>query len=277
MTTWKLIVEYDGSRYCGWQEQKNARTVAGELRAAMEELVGGEVEMQGSGRTDAGVHARRQVAHVRTRVRPRLDERALLRALNERLPADIVVLSIDSAPPGFHARHDALTRVYVYRISTRKNAFAKRHVWWVKQKLDAAAMAQAARLVVGRHDFRNFRAADPARPDESTIVVVEKAEIEQAGDEIQFRIEASHFLWKMVRRVAGALVKTGLGEISIDDFRRLIDEPAKFRLPVAEWTAPASGLCLENVRYPEHGHAVRKAPRGPLRVAFGGRPRRRVV
>ncbi len=138
-------------------------------------------------------------------------------------------------------------------------------------------MAQAARLMVGRHDFRNFRAEDAARPDESTIVVVENAEIEQAGDEIHFRIEASHFLWKMVRRVAGALAKVGLGELSTDDFRRLIDEPAKFRLPVAEWTAPASGLCLENVRYPEHGRAPRKVSRGPLRVAFGGRPRRRVV
>ena len=271
MTTWKLTVEYDGSRYSGWQEQKNARTVEGELRSAIQLLLGVVVQMQGSGRTDAGVHALCQVAHVRVPGRPRVDERALLRELNERLPTDIVVLSIEPAAPEFHARHNASARVYLYRISTRKNAFAKRHVWWVKQALDVAAMAQAARLVAGRHDFRNFHAPDPARPDESTIVVVEKAEIECLGGEIRFRIQASHFIWKMVRRVVGALVKVGLGELPPADFARLIDEPAKFTLPVAEWTAPASGLFLEEVRYPERGPAPRKAPRGHVRVAFGGR------
>jgi len=271
MTTWKLTVEYDGSRYSGWQEQKNARTVEGELRAAVQSLLGVVVRMQGSGRTDAGVHALCQVAHVRAPGRPRVDEGALLRELNQRLPADIAVLSIQPATPDFHARHDAAARVYLYRMSTRKNAFAKRHVWWVKPALDVAAMAQAARLLAGRHDFRNFRAEDPARPDESTVVMVENAEIEYLGDEIRFRIEASHFLWKMVRRVVGALVKVGLGELPIADFARLIDEPAKFSLPVAEWTAPASGLFLEQVRYPEPGPVPRKAPRGPLRVAFGGR------
>jgi tRNA pseudouridine38-40 synthase len=200
-----------------------------------------------------------------------VDERTLLRELNERLPTDIAVLSIEPAAPDFHARHDASARVYLYRISTRKRAFAKRHVWWVKPALDVAAMAQAVRLLAGRHDFRNFRAQDPARPDESTIVVVEKAEIERLGGEIRFRIQASHFLWKMVRRVAGALVKVGLGELPAADFARLIDEPAKFSLPVAEWTAPASGLFLEDVRYPERGPAPRKTPRGPVRVTFGGR------
>ena len=146
-----------------------------------------------------------------------------------------------------------------------------RSVWWVKQPLDVAAMARAARLVAGRHDFRNFHAPDPARPDESTVVVVEKAEIECLGGEIRFRIQASHFIWKMVRRVVGALVKVGLGELPITDFACLIDEPVKFTLRVAEWTAPASGLFLEEVRYPERGPAPRKAHRGPLRVAFGGR------
>jgi tRNA pseudouridine38-40 synthase len=101
------------------------------------------------------------------------------------------------------------------------------------------------------------------------MVVVENAEIECLGGEIRFRIQASHFIWKRVRRVVGALVKVGLGELSVADFARLIDEPAKFSLPVAEWTAPASGL-FEDVRYPERGPAPRKAPRGPLRVAFRG-------
>ncbi len=268
MSTWKLTLEYDGSRYSGWQEQHNARTVEGELRAAVEGVLGASVQMQGSGRTDAGVHALAQVAHLRVAGRVRVDMRRLLREANERLPADIVILSIEPAPDDFHARHDAMLRTYVYRISTRKNAFAKRHVWWVKQPLDVAAMAQAARTVIGRHDFRNFRAEDPARPDESTIVVVENAVIEAEGDEIRFRIEASHFLWKMVRRVVGALVKVGLGELPPGDFRRLVEEPAKFTRPVAEWTAPASGLCLASVRY---GEPAKRPRRALPRVAFGGR------
>lgn len=251
MSTWKLTLEYDGSRYSGWQEQKNARTVAGELRAAVEGVLGVAVDLQGSGRTDAGVHARGQVAHLRVPARARIDARRLLREANERLPADIAVLSVEPAPEGFHARHDALARVYVYRISSRKNAFAKRYVWWVKKSLDTAAMAEAASLTAGRHDFRNFRAEDPARPEESTIVVVENASIETVGEEIRFRIEASHFLWKMARRLVGAVVKVGLKELPAGDFRRLIEEPATFTLPVSEWTAPASGLCLESVRYPE--------------------------
>ncbi len=268
MSTWKVTLEYDGSRYSGWQEQRNARTVEGEVRAAIEGVLGAAVQIQGSGRTDAGVHALAQVAHLRVAGRVRVDARRLLREANERLPADIAILSIEPAPDEFHARHDAVLREYLYRISTRKNAFDKRHVWWVKQPLDVTAMAQAARTLIGRHDFRNFRAEDPARPEESTIVVVESAAIDAVGDEIRFRIEASHFLWKMVRRVTGALVKIGLGELTPEDFRRLVEEPAKFTLPVAEWTAPASGLCLAGVRYGE----PRKRPRRAApQVAFGGR------
>ena len=271
MSIWKLTIEYDGSRYSGWQEQKNARTVQGEVRAAIESVLGFDVEMQGSGRTDGGVHALGQVAHMRAPGRPTVDERKLLREVNERLPADIAILSIEPAQPGFHARHGAVGRVYLYRITTRKNAFAKRHVWWVKQRLDTAAMAQAARMLVGRHDFRNFRAEDPGRPDESTIVVVENAEIETVGDEIRFRIEASHFLWKMVRRVVGVLVRLGAGELSLDEFRRLLDEPARTSFPVAEWTAPASGLFLECVRY---GETTKQPRRLTPHTAFGSRPRR---
>ncbi|MBI4877039.1 MAG: tRNA pseudouridine(38-40) synthase TruA [Acidobacteria bacterium] len=251
MPTWKLILEYDGTRYSGWQEQKNARTLQGELRAAAEALLGAAVEMQGSGRTDAGVHALAQVVHMRVSGKPRLDELALRRELNKALPSDMAVLAIEPAAPAFHARHNALTRIYLYRISTRKTAFSKRHVWWVKRPLETAAMARAARILPGRHDFRAFRAEDAARPGESTIVVVDRAEVEPAGDEIRFRIEASHFLWRMVRRVVGALVKVGLGELPEDDFRRLIEDPAAISLPVAEWTAPACGLFLEQVRYPD--------------------------
>ena len=119
------------------------------------------------------------------------------------------------APPRFHARHDALSRAYFYQISTRKNALAKRYVWWIKEPLDVPAMQQAAALLPGRHDFAAFRAPDPSKPGESTIVVVDAAEVGVDGPMIVFRIEASHFLWKMVRRLAGTLVKIGKGDVTV--------------------------------------------------------------
>ncbi len=245
----KITVEYDGSKYSGWQMQVNARTVQGELRKAAEDFLHAEVDIQGAGRTDAGVHALAQVASVRARVKHAPTPEELLRGLNDRLPADVVVLAAEPAAPRFHPRHDAVARVYQYRISTRKRAFAKRYVWWVKQPLDVAAMQQAARMLVGRHNFIAFRAADAARPDESTIVHVENASIDLGDGMILFRIEASHFLWRMVRRVMGVLVKIGLGEASQEDLRFLLSGKTDRRLDVASWTAPASGLFLESVRY----------------------------
>ncbi|HWR52707.1 MAG TPA: tRNA pseudouridine(38-40) synthase TruA [Bryobacteraceae bacterium] len=251
MSTWKLVIEYDGTRYSGWQDQKNARTVAGEIRAAAEEYFRSEVDLHGAGRTDAGVHALAQVAHLRLPGKQVRRPKEILRELNSRLPADIVIIEAEEAPGRFHARHDALSRAYRYQISTRKTAFSKRFVWWVKEDLDVPLMARAAKMFEGRHDFICFRAEDAARPDESTIVVVRSASIEVEDPLLVFRIEASHFLWRMVRRLAGVLVKLGLHEITEADFARLIEGRCDRRLDVAAWTAPSSGLLLERVTYPE--------------------------
>lgn len=255
LKTWKLTLEYDGTKYSGWQEQRNARTVQGQLRKAAEDFFAAEIEIQGSGRTDAGVHARAQVAHLRVRPKqdskrrhfPSVDE--IRRALNDRLPADMCILDVAEAAPNFHARHDAISRTYVYQISTRRTAFAKKYVWWVREPLDITAMSRAARMLVGRHNFIAFRALDAARPDESTIVAVDDANIDVDGHLILFRITASHFLWRMVRRVVGMLVKIGKGEIGLDDFARLLDGKPDPKLDVAGWTAPAAGLFLEKVSY----------------------------
>jgi tRNA pseudouridine38-40 synthase len=256
LKTWKLTLEYNGTKYSGWQEQQNARTVQGQLRKAAEDFFGTAVEIQGAGRTDAGVHARAQVAHLR--VRPRLGGKqrfapvdTILRGLNERLPADVCVIDVAEAEDTFHARHDAIARTYLYQISTRRTAFFKRYVWWVKEPLDVSAMARAAELLAGRHNFTCFRAPDASKPDESPIVVVESATIEMEGDLILFRITASHYLWRMVRRVVGVLVKIGRGEITIDEFEKLLAGHADPSLDVAAWTAPASGLFLESVIYPD--------------------------
>jgi len=250
MQTFRLTLEYDGSRYSGWQEQINARTVQGELRLAAQELFRTDLELQGAGRTDAGVHAVGQVAHLKVRGKsPSLTAPQILRELNDRLPASVAVLELTEMPPRFHARHDAKARAYFYQISTRKAALSKRFVWWVKEPLDVTRMQAAAGLIAGRHDFVAFRAADPSKPGESTIVVVESAEVSVDDSLIVFRIEASHFIWKMVRRLTGTLVKVGRGEVSVEEFRELLSGKKNPKLDIAAWTAPASGLFLEGVRY----------------------------
>jgi len=250
LKTWKLTLEYDGTKYSGWQEQKNARTVAGQLRKAAEDFLGVEVELHGAGRTDAGVHARAQVAHLRVRSeRSFAPPATILRAVNERLPSDVCLIDVSEVDNKFHARNDALERTYVYQICKRRTAFFKKYVWWVREPLDVVAMSDAAQMLIGRHDFVCFRAADPSRPDESTVVVVNDAGIEQDGDLILFHITASHFIWRMVRRVVGVLVRLGKGEITREEFAGLLQGQANPKLDVAAWTAPASGLFLERVEY----------------------------
>ena len=255
MQTFRLTLEYDGSRFSGWQEQINARTVQGELKQAVLDLFRTDVEVQGAGRTDAGVHAVGQVVHLKIHSKetrgktPALTAAQILRELNDALPASIAVLDVTEVPPRFHARHDAKSRAYFYQISTRKAALSKRFVWWIKEPLDVARMQQAAALIAGRHDFVAFRAADPSKPGESTIVVVESAEVSVDDNLIVFRIEASHFIWKMVRRLTGTLVKVGKGEVSVEEFRDLLSGEKNPKLDIAAWTAPASGLFLEGVLY----------------------------
>lgn len=247
MPTYRLTLEYEGTRYHGWQEQKNARSVTGELRRAIEEAGGAVKEIGGSGRTDAGVHAMAQVAHLR--MAETVDPETFRRDVNDRLPADIHLLAMAPAPAKFHARHDAVLRSYVYQISRRRTALAKRFVWWVKRPLDASRMAAAAALLPGKHDFRLFCEKPAEQP--STLVVVESAEVVTDGALILVRLSASHFLWKMVRRVVGALVQVGAGELDRQGFESLVagKPPKSGRGLPAEWTAPPSGLFLERVLY----------------------------
>ena len=248
MPTYRLTLEYEGTRYHGWQEQKNARSVAGELRRAVEESGARVRELGGSGRTDAGVHALAQAAHLR--LQGAVDPEPFRREVNERLPADIHLLSLAPAPDKFHSRHDAVSRSYLYQISRRRTALAKRWVWWVKRPLDEGRMIAAAGLVAGKHDFRLFSEKPAEQP--STLVVVDKVEIATAGALILVRVTASHFLWKMVRRLVGTLVKVGAGELDRKSFEELIaaKTPQSGKGLPAEWTAPPSGLFLERVLYP---------------------------
>jgi tRNA pseudouridine38-40 synthase len=240
MPKWKLILEYEGTRYRGWQEQPNARTVQGELRKAAEDYFQTRVEIMGSGRTDAGVHALYQVAHLHASkpATPAL----LKQAINDRLPADINIRKINDAPAHFHARHQAEERFYLYQISTQRSAFGKHFAWWIKDRLDVTQMNQAAKHFAGLHDFSKYREKGEESPDPRVHVTC--CELALQGNLILFRIGASHFLWKMVRRITGVLVEIGRGNISIRQMAKLTHSD------IARCTAPPAGLFLEYVRYP---------------------------
>jgi tRNA pseudouridine38-40 synthase len=240
MPKWKLTIEYEGTRYRGWQEQVNVRTVQRELRKAAEESIGQSIEIVGSGRTDAGVHALNQVAHLQSSRPMRAD--FLKQQINDRLPSDICVREILEAPARFHARHHAEERFYLYQILTRRTAFGKHFVWWIKDSLNIQSMKQAAGTFVGMHDFVNY--SDKREEPSSTLVEVTQCELSSFGDLILFRIGASHFLWKMVRRIVGVLVESGRGNLDLRNLGKLGSSE------IARWTAPPSGLFLEHVRYP---------------------------
>ena len=243
MPRFKLTLEYAGTRYSGWQKQKNARTVQGDLEHALAESVGSDdFECQGSGRTDAGVHALMQVAHLDARVSMPLE--TLRRRVNDALPPEINLLAIANAHHRFHARHAAVARSYLYQIARRRTAFAKPYVWWIKEPLDLACMKDAAERFAGMHDFRSFSDDDPE--DKSTAVLIDEVAVGEDGDLVLVRVAGSHFLWKMVRRMVGVLAEVGRGGLPITDVGRFLREPSA---TPARLTAPSSGLFLERVFY----------------------------
>jgi len=245
MARFRLTIEYEGTRYSGWQKQKNARTVQGELERSIREGLGlGSFEFQGAGRTDAGVHAVGQVAHLEASVT--LEPAVMRLHLNDGLPPDINVLNLEKAHPRFHARHHALARTYLYQISRRRTALGKRFVWWVKDDLDVQAMRSAAPLFIGLKDFRSFTKDDP--DEKSTKVFLSDFLVREAGDVILVRVTGSHFLWKSVRRMVGALVEVGKGRLRSDALGKLLHSDSQ---ELAHFTAPPSGLFLEHIQYDE--------------------------
>jgi tRNA pseudouridine38-40 synthase len=243
MPRYRLTIEYAGTKYSGWQIQKNARTIQGELHRALEGMLGkSPFETYGSGRTDAGVHALGQVMHLDTAAT--LPPAALVARLNDALPAEINVLDAERVPPKFHARHSAVARSYLYQIARRRTAFGKPFVWWVRDDLDLSRMREAAQMLTGFGDFRAFSDDDPG--EKSTTVLVDEIAIVEEDALILIRVVGSHFLWKMVRRIVGVLVEVGRGGLAPNKVAKLLggdsDLPPKL-------TAPASGLFLERVYY----------------------------
>ena len=239
----KLFIEYEGTRYSGWQRQENAKTIQGSIVQVAREIFGDDyLDFQGSGRTDSGVHALCQVAHLdaKTVLAPEI----IRMKLNDMLPHDICILEVEKVNQNFHARHDAKSRSYIYQISRRRTAFGKNFVWWIKDKLDFNKMESASKYFIGMNNFASFSDDDPQ--DKSTKVLIDDIQLKEEGDLILIRIIGSHFIWKMVRRIVGILAEVGRGRKSEKDIlfylNNKTNEPAKF-------TAPPSGLFLEKVTY----------------------------
>ena len=260
MARFKLFIEYAGTKYSGWQIQKNAKTVQGELTRVIADITGQrQFELYGSGRTDAGVHALEQVAHLD--IITNIPAETLRRRVNDGLPSDIHILHLELSQRKFHARHDAVARSYLYQISRRRTAFAKKFVWWVREDLDLAKMRATAERFAGMKDFRSF--TDDSADEKSTVVAIERIEIAEDGDLILIRVEGSHFLWKMVRRMVGVMVDVGAGGTTLERAESFLREDSD--IP-AKLTAPASGLFLERVYY--RGDTQKPPLRGCMDVRF---------
>ncbi|MBM4336826.1 MAG: tRNA pseudouridine(38-40) synthase TruA [Deltaproteobacteria bacterium] len=246
----RLVLEYEGTDFAGFQVQPGRRSVQGVVEQALREITGESRRIVPAGRTDAGVHARAQVAHVDSESRLSADE--LVRALNARLPADVAVTDLAIAAPDFHARKSATGKLYAYRILNRADpsALRARYSWHVRGALDVASMQRAAIQLVGSHDFSAFRTAPGGPPEHErprrTLYRVEVLRTDD--DEVRLEILGRSFLRQMVRNLVGTLVEIGQGRRPAAELAAILASCDRSR---AAQAAPAHGLCLERVLYDE--------------------------
>jgi len=250
MRNLKLILSYDGAEFSGWQVQPDTSTVQGTLASAIGRITGEKVLPQGSGRTDAGVHALAQVVTFVTE--SSVPTQNFVKALNDILPASLRVMQVTEAEAGFHARHSAKAKTYRYRIYREAICppFLARYVWHYPYPLNEAAMQEAAPLVTGEKDFTSFAAVDPERGREaepvSNLRTIFSSEWARAGEELVYHVRGSGFLHHMVRNLVGTFLLVGRGTLKVEDITRILD--ARDR-SAAGATAPASGLYLVGVEY----------------------------
>lgn len=241
----KLWIQYDGTRYSGWQSQEHTgQTIQGKLTAVLERMTGETVELQGSGRTDAGVHALGQVANFHTK--SSLSCEKMLCYMNRYLPEDIAVIQVEEAEPRFHSRLNAVRKTYVYRIwnSPIPNVWERKYLYLVEEKLDLEVMQRAAELLCGTHDFRAF--CSNKRMKKSTVRTLESIEMEKEGSELRLIFTGNGFLYNMVRILTGTLIEVGLHKKEPEEMTEILESQERER---AGFTAPAQGLYLKKVAY----------------------------
>jgi tRNA pseudouridine38-40 synthase len=241
----KLLIEYDGTNYQGWQVQPKGPTIQGILEKKLGLLTGEPIQLFGSGRTDSGVHALGQVAHFKTQ--SQMDIHTIQRALNSLLPHDIAIQRVEEVDEGFHARKHSKSKVYEYRILNRnlRSVFHRGYVWYIPQKLNLAEMKKATQSLVGEHDFSAFRTV--GTPTRTTVRRVIRAEWKRGRDGlIRFEIEGNGFLKQMVRSIIGTLVEIGKGRMKAAEIRKILNSKDRKE---AGPTAPAQGLFLKEVKY----------------------------
>jgi tRNA pseudouridine38-40 synthase len=241
----RLVIEYDGTAYCGWQRQENGLSIQQLLEESIGRMTGEAIRVIGSGRTDAGVHALRQVAHFHTA--SMLGERNFLMGINSLLPADIVVREVREVDPSFHARYSAKSKVYLYRICNRpvRSALERHYAWFVWEPLSLSKINGVLDLFLGRHDFSSFCSTHTDSADHiRTIldIVVEK----DSADIIHIFVESDGFLRYMVRTIVGALVDVGRGKCCREEVAEILLAKDRRR---AGLTAPPHGLFLKDVKY----------------------------
>jgi tRNA pseudouridine38-40 synthase len=247
---YKLVLQYDGTDFHGWQVQEDLRTVQGELTSALSLIDGRSVSVHGSGRTDAGVHAEGQVANVD--IQREISPEKLRSAINGNIGRDVRVLTVNTADDDFHARYSAVEKTYVYRIVTGPviSPFWSRYAHHDARRLDLESMKQCAELFLGKHDWTAFSAAQSDVEDRvrtlTRLEVLSRADERLRGSLIEIRVSADGFLRYMVRAIAGTLMALGRGELERDAIGEAIETGNR---PLAAVTAPAHGLTLLSVRY----------------------------
>ena len=239
-----MTVEYDGEKFHGWQKQPRLRTVQGELEKALRKILHEKIVIVGAGRTDAGVHAKGQVAHFETK--SRMDAETLVRALNAVSPKDLAVLRAGQAPDSFHARFSARWKCYTYHIwnSRAPVPLARRTTWHLPDPLDADKMKRACKFLAGKHDFSAFQAG-PRRPKDC-VRHLRRLTVTRKGNLVSINLEANGFLQSMARMIVGTLVRVGRGRMSTREVKRILQSRNQ---KLAGPNAPPHGLCLERVRY----------------------------
>lgn len=243
MNNIKLVIEYDGTNYDGWQQQKSGKTIHQTLNKAIVKVVNEEITLLGAGRTDAGTHAMGQVANFETQSNIPLFN--LAQAINYYLPKDIVVKSAHKVPEKFHSRYSAKSKVYRYTIlnSKTRSAIGRNYCHYYATDLDIEKMQKASKALIGKHDFSTFKSKSEVI---SSVRTIKKLEIRRKGEYMFFTIEADGFLYKMVRAIVGTLLEVGRGKMTIGKFKETVKSGIRSK---AGNTVPAHGLCLLRVKY----------------------------